>query len=370
MRVALVHDYLNQAGGAEKVARVFCDLFPGAPLFTSVYDAAAMPDAWRAVDVRTSFLQHLSPRLKVAKMLLPLYPAAFESFDLRGYDLVLSSCSTFAKGVLTSPGSVHVSYCHNTNRPLWMYHDYVAHESLGRLQRAVLPAIMGPLRLWDLAAAQRVDHFVANSRATAERIAKFYRRDALVLEPPIRLAEFAGETVPPEEYFLIISRLQSYKRLDIAVEAASRSSLPLVVAGRGPDAARLRALAGPTVRFVGAVSDAERVRLLKRCRALIVPGREDFGLTSLEAQAAGRPVIAYAQGGSLETVVPGQTGLLFGSQGADALAALLQAFDATAFSADACRAQAARFDEPVFKQRLLDYLQSLGLPVSGGGLSA
>ena len=170
MRVALAHDYLNQAGGAENVAAIFCSMFPEAPLFTSVFDRMVMPEHWQAVDIRTSFMQRLSPRLEIAKRMLPLYPAAFESFDLSDYDLVLSSCSTFAKGIITPPGTTHVCYCHNTTRPLWMFHEYVAHERLGAVQRTILPAIVGRLRLWDYAAAQRVDYFIANSQATATNI--------------------------------------------------------------------------------------------------------------------------------------------------------------------------------------------------------
>jgi glycosyltransferase involved in cell wall biosynthesis len=304
-------------------------------------------------------MQKMSPKLKVAKRLLPLYPAAFESFDLRGYDLVLSSCSTVSKGVITSPDTLHVCYCHNTTRALWMYHEYIAHENLGAAQRAVLPAIVGRLRQWDFAAAQRVDYFIANSRTTAKRIQKYYRRESVVVEPPIRVSEFqdTGSVVQP--YFLVISRLQSYKRIDLAIQAANNLKGPLYVAGRGPDESRLRAIAGPTVRFVGRVSDAERVRLLQHCSALIVPGHEDFGITALEAQAAGRPVIAYAGGGSLETVLPGSTGEFFAVQTVEGLESVLRRFDARAFKASDCVAQASRFDEAVFKQRIKSCLDTL-----------
>jgi glycosyltransferase involved in cell wall biosynthesis len=366
MRVALVHDYLNQAGGAENVAAVFCSMFPNAPLFTSVFDPAAMPRFWSEIDVRTTFMQRLSPKLWAAKRLLPLYPTAFESIDLRGYDLVLSSCSTFSKGVITSPDTLHVSYCHNTTRALWMYHEYVAHENLGALQRAVLPAIVGRLRQWDYAAAQRPDYFIANSKTTQRRIQKYYRRESVVIEPPIRVLEFQNQGATPEPYFLVISRLQSYKRIDLAIHAANNLGVPLLIAGRGPDESRLRAIAGPTVRFVGRVSDEERVRLLQRCSALVVPGREDFGLTALEAQAAGRPVIALAAGGSLETVLPGVTGEFFSHQSVEALEAVIRQFDAHSFTAADCVAQASRFDVEVFRKRLGSYLDTLIATRSGG----
>ena len=363
MRVALVHDYLNQEGGAERVAAALCAAFPGAPMYTSVYDAKVMTECWKSVEIRTSFMQKLSPRLKIARGLLPLYPAAFESFDLRQFDLVLSSCSTFSKGVLTAPGCAHVCYCHNTTRPLWMYHEYVERENLGPAQRALLPPLVSALRLWDYAAAQRVDHFIANSKTTAARIHKFYRREAVVIEPPIRVAEFDGEPAEVQPYLLVMARLQSYKRLDLAIEAANRLRVPLRIAGVGPDERRLRKLAGPTVEFLGRVSNPDRIDLYRHCRALIIPGTEDFGLNALEAQAAGRPVIAYGAGGSLETVVPGVTGVLYTDQSADALTEVLRVFDHTSFDPHACKTQACRFDESVFKERLLSFLRFIGVPV-------
>jgi glycosyltransferase involved in cell wall biosynthesis len=359
MRVALVHDYLNQAGGAEKVVEVFCEMFPQAPLYTAVYDPEAMPASWHEVDIRTTFMQRISPRLSVAKRMLPLYPRAFESLDLSSYDLVLSSSSTFSKGVITPPETLHVCYCHNTSRFAWMYHEYMAHESLSVLQRALLPAIVSRMRVWDYAAAQRPDHYVANSRTTARRIAKYYRRDAIIIEPPIRAAEFTGGNGPIESYFLVISRLQSYKRIDLAIMAANRLGLPLRIIGRGPDDARLRAMSGPTVEFLGRVSDEERVRLLQRCGALIEPGRVDFGIVALEAQAAGRPVLAFGAGGSLETVIEGETGAFFHASTADSLAQALRRFDPAAFDPEACRANARRFDVSRFSERMRSYLETL-----------
>jgi glycosyltransferase involved in cell wall biosynthesis len=356
MRVAIVHDYLNQAGGAEKVVEVLCAMFPDAPVYTSVYDTDAMPDFWRGIDVRTTFMQRLTPRLRIAKQLLLFYPAAFESLDLTKYDLVLSSCSTFSKGVITSPSSVHVCYCHNTTRFAWMYHEYIAHEPLGTLQRAVLPSLVTPLRLWDFQAAQRVDHFVANSRTTHDRIRKFYRRPATIIEPPIETAKFAAGDAGDGGYFLIVSRLQPYKRLDLAVAAATRLGLKLIVAGRGPDLARLRGLAGPSVEFTGYVSDQDRTALLQRCTALIVPGTEDFGMTALEAQAAGRPVIAFGAGGALETVIDGVTGTFFREQSSQCLSTILSAFDPGKYNPQACRAQAARFDVGMFRKRLMSHI--------------
>ncbi|HVA92646.1 MAG TPA: glycosyltransferase [Chloroflexota bacterium] len=359
MRVALVHDYLNQPGGAEHVVEVLHHLFPEAPVYTSVYDRDAMPAFWRQVDVRTTFMQQISPRLRIAKRLLPLYPYAFESLDLSGFDLVLSSCSTFSKGVIAPPGTLHVCYCHNTTRFLWMYHEYLAHERVGALQHALLRPMVTPLRAWDFQAAQRVDHFVANSRATADRIQKFYRRPSVVIEPPVRTAEFAGGDGTFDNAFLVIARLQSYKRIDLAVQAATRLSMPLLVAGRGSDEARLRALAGPTVRFLGRVTHQERVRLMQRCAALVVPGREDFGLATVEAQAAGRPVLAYSAGGSLEIVVDRKTGAFFHEPRVEALETAMRSFNPAAYDPRTCRERARHFDVATFGERLRAHLDTL-----------
>jgi glycosyltransferase involved in cell wall biosynthesis len=355
LRVALVHDYLNQAGGAEKVVEVFAEMFPGAPIFTSVYDRDTMPDVWRTLDIRTSFMQRITPRLSIAKALLPLYPVAFELFDLRQYDLVLSSTTAFAKGIITRPETCHVCYCNNPTRFAWMYHDYLAYESLPATVKSFLPALATPLRLWDYAAAQRVDYFIAGSVNAARRIKKFYRRDSHVLPPPVNCSLFSSSE-HAADYFLIVSRLLSYKRIDLAVEACATLGVPLKVVGDGTDRRRLESLAGPSVSFLGRVSDVEVRSLMARCRALIVPGEEDFGLTPLEAQAAGRPVIAYAAGGALETVVDGKTGVFFMEQTVEALVEKLRGFEDN-FDPAMLRSNARRFDTPVFKETLFGLLE-------------
>ncbi len=353
-RVALVHDYLNQAGGAEKVVEVLTEMFPGAPIYTSVYDADAMPEFWRGLDIRTSFMQRIWPRLSGAKALVPLYPAAFESFDLRAYDLVLSSTTAFAKGVITQPETCHICYCNSPTRFLWRYHDYVQHERLPAGVEPLLPFLATPFRLWDYNAAQRVDHFVAGSYNAARRIAKHYRRESDVVQSPIETAQFqAAEEVT--DYFLIVSRLQPYKAIHLAVEACSRLGLPLRIIGEGSDRRRLESLAGPTVRFLGRLPDDEVRAHLAQARALILPGEEDYGLTPLEAQASGRPVIAFRAGGALETVCEGRTGLFFDEPTADSLACVLHRFEDT-FDPDVLRAHAQRFDTTVFKQKLYDVL--------------
>ena len=354
LRVALVHDYLNQSGGAEKVVEVFAEMFPGAPLYTSVYDRDRMPGVWRTLDVRTSFMQRISPRLIIAKALVPLYPSAFELFDLRGYDLVLSSTTAFAKGVITRPETCHVCYCNNPTRFFWMYHDYFEHERFPAALHALFPWVMSVLRTWDYVAAQRVDYFVAGSANAARRIAKYYRRDSEIVQPPIDAQHFQiCDQVG--DYFLAVARLQSYKRIDLAIEACNRLGLPLHVIGDGPHRARLRALAGPTVTFLGRASDEEVRQEMAHCRALIFPGEEDFGLTPLEVQACGRPVIAYGVGGALETVKEGLTGVFFHEPSVEALVQVLRSFRDT-YDPQALREHALGFDKEIFKRIMYEVL--------------
>lgn len=351
LRVALVHDYLNQQGGAENVVEVLLDMFPGAPVYTSVYDAAAVSDRWRRVDIRTSFMQRLSPTVKMARTLVPLYPMAFESFDLSEYDLVLSSTTAFAKGIVTRPETCHVCYCNNPTRFLWMYHDYLRYERLPDAIKRVIPLLATPMRVWDQAAAQRPDYFVAGSFNAARRIATYYRRESDVVQPPIDVAEFEASAAPGD-YFLVVSRLQPYKRVDLAIEACNRLGLPLHVIGDGHDRARLQRMAGPTIVFQGRVSRDVVRQELTSCRALIFPGEEDFGLTPLEAQASGRPVVAFGRGGALETVRDGVTGVLFHEQTVDALETCLREFDPGRYDPGAARMQAESFDVTRFKERL------------------
>jgi glycosyltransferase involved in cell wall biosynthesis len=354
LRVAIVHDYLNQAGGAEKVVETFCDMFPNAPIYTSVYDRERMPAFWRGRDVRTSFMQRLSSRLNIAKALVPLYPTAFEMFDFRGYDLVLSSTTAFAKGIVTRPETCHICYCNNPTRFLWMYHEYFEYERFPNFMRGIFPWLATLMRSWDFNAAQRVDYFVAGSYNAARRIAKYYRRNSDVVQPPID-ARFFRPTAQPADYFLVVSRLQPYKRIDLAIEACNRLNLPLRIVGKGPDRTRLERLAGSTVQFLGSVGDEDVRDLMSACRALLFPGEEDFGLTPLEVQACGRPVIAYRAGGSLETVVEGVTGSFFAKQTVESLCQVLEGFS-DSYDSAAIRTHAKRFDRLEFKRRLFDVL--------------
>ncbi len=354
-KIALVASWLNQYGGAERVLEVAHALFPDAPIFTSTYQPEVMPAAYRTWDIRASFLDRLPPRDKRA--LLPLFPAAFESFDLSGYTTILSITSAFAHGVRTPPGARHICYCLTPARFLWNYADYVERERIGRLPRALLSPFIRALRDWDRRAAARVTQFVAISQTVRGRIAQHYQRDAIIIHPPVAVERFAVSHTR-EDFFLVLSRLVPYKRIDLVVQAFNELGLPLVIAGDGRDRARLQALAQPNVRFLGRVSDEEAGDRLRRCRALVFPGEEDFGLTPLEANACGKPVIAFAGGGALETIIAGVTGEFFRVPTAQSLADAVRAFDDRKFDPSRLRQHAEKFGTDVFKRKLYEVVSS------------
>jgi len=354
--VALVHDWLNQIGGAEGVLEALVEMYPAAPIYTSMYWPQAMPQAYRSWDIRTSFMDRLPLAKRYHQSFLPLYPLAFESFDLTGYDLIISNKSAFCHGVIAPPEALHICYCLTPTRFLWNYHHYVRREGVGRLVRLLLPPLLNYLRLWDRAAADRVDHFVAISQTVRRRIAKYYRREATVIYPPVDTGKYTPAD-SHDDYFLVVSRLIPYKRIDLAVRAFNELGLPLVIVGDGRDRKNLEGLAKPNIRFLGRVPEDELKELFSRCRAFIFPGLEDFGIAPVEAQAAGRPVIAYAGGGALETVVEGVTGTFFHQQTPEALIEAIQKFDDQAYDPAAIRRHARRFDREVFKRRLREFVE-------------
>jgi glycosyltransferase involved in cell wall biosynthesis len=351
MKIALVHDYLNQYGGAERVLDEMHAIWPDAPVYTSIYAPDRMPERYRDWDIRVSALNRVPFARRKHQALLLLLPQAFESFDLDDYDLVVSSSSGFAHGVLTRPQTLHVCYCHSPPRFLWDYHHYARSEGLGRAARFVVEASLPRLRVWDRVAADRADAWVSTSRLVKARIERFYGKTSTVIPPPVDIGRFeVGEA--PGSYFLMLMRLVGWKHPQVAVEACTRLGLPLVVAGDGRDLAGLKEAAGPSVRFVGRVDDVQMRALYRDCRALILPAEEDFGITPLESMASGRPVIAYGCGGVLDTVVEGATGLFFEAQEAAALEAVLQRFDDRDFDPALIRAHAGQFDRSVFATRL------------------
>jgi len=340
------------------------EMWPEAPVYTSVYLPDAMPSAYRSWDIRTSFMQRLPGLHSHFQKYLPLFPLAFEQFDFTGYDLVLDNSSAFSYGVITRPETLHVSYCLTPARFLWLYHDYVRRESLGTGAQLALAPFLTQLRAWDRLAAERVDEFVAISEAIRRRIRKFYRRDSEVVFPPVDCSRFeVGHG--GGDYFLIVGRLVPYKRIDLAIEACKRVGVKLKIAGGSGkhgarDRARLEAIAGgsPLIEFLGWVPDAEIGELWRNCRGFIFAGEDDFGIVPLEANAAGRPVVAYAGGGALETLVEGETGAFFREPTVDSLAEVLADFDDTEYDPARCRANAERFDIPVFKERLAAFVRA------------
>jgi glycosyltransferase involved in cell wall biosynthesis len=345
-RVALVHDFLVSVRGADRVFLEMCDLWPDADVFTPVYDERGTEGRFAHRNIYTSFLQKLHPTARNFRTFLPLYPAAIESFDLSGYGLVISSSSAWAHAVICDERAVHVSYCHNPFRYAWNERHRTLAERNDFVSRAALSRLFRRWREWDWIAAQRVDRYVTNSRTTQARIKAYFGRDSHIIYPPVATERFRPQ--PVGDHYLVLSELVSHKQIEVAIEAFSRIGLPLVVTGGGPDRRRLRQLAGPTIRFAGRVSDDEAARLLSTCRALVVTTGEEFGIAAVEAQAAGRPVIARAAGGLLENVVDGVTGCLW-EGGPDELIEAVRSFDTGAVDSEACIANARRFDSKVFR---------------------
>jgi glycosyltransferase involved in cell wall biosynthesis len=358
VRTVLVHDYLNQFGGAERVLETMHDLAPTAPVYTSMYDPTSMPDSYRSWDIRTTWVDRLPGSWKNHQLYLPAYPVAFERLRLPNCDLVLSSSSAFAKMVAAPPGAVHICYAHSPMRFAWNLEQYIAREHLPRTAAFALRPVMAFLRSRDRATLPRVHRFIANSTVVRQRIREWWERDAVVIHPPVNvdaLSPVASEGVG--EYFLMVSRLVPYKRFDIAIEACNALGLPLWIVGDGRDRTALERIAGPTVRFLGRVSDAELRDLYARCRAALFMSEDDFGIAQVEAQAAGRPVIALAAGGAYDTVIDGVTGTHVRGQSVESLIQAIDVFGRTEFHTGRIVDHARQFSRQRFESELVEVVK-------------
>ncbi|NTW13598.1 MAG: glycosyltransferase family 4 protein [Candidatus Moranbacteria bacterium] len=356
MKIALVHDYLVQYGGAEGVLQAFREVYPEAPIYTLIHDRESVHGLFDDARIHTSFLQRI-PGVRRAHRIFPLLmPGAIEEFDLSGYDVVLSDSASFAKGVLTGPDTLHISYIHTPMRYAWDdCQKYTEDFGFPRMIRRIVPFFMNPLRLWDRASADRPDLILANSGFVARRIRKYYGREARVIPPPVDTRRFHVSDTRGD-YFLMVGRLIAYKRFDIAVEAFTRLGIPLKIAGRGPELKRLKKMAGPNIEFLGRVPDGELSRHYAECRAFIFPQEEDFGIVAMEALASGRPVIAYRGGDIEERIEEGVSGMFFDEQTPEAVMEAVSRFDDSGFDPERIREKAIPFDKEVFMTTIREYV--------------
>lgn len=351
MRVAISHEWLTTLGGSERVVAALLELYPDARVYTAFVSNRSLPPEMLSWDVETSFVQKLPFLDRMAQKYLPLFPLAFETFDFTGCDVVFSVSTACAKGILTGPGTMHVCYCNTPLRYAWEPHlDYRFHRSSPAV-RGLNSMMLHYLRLWDRQASDRVDHFVANSQNVAAKIAKYYRREAAVIHPPVDVDRFPVKG-QRGEYFLVVSRLVPYKRVELAVEAFTRLRLPLKVVGDGPERQHLERIAGPGVEFLGYVSDEELPRLVNGSVALVFPGEEDFGIVPVEAMAAGKPVIGLGRGGLTESVVDGETGIHFPEPTSVSLIDAVSRFSPADFDAGKLSRHAARFSRKRFQEEM------------------
>ncbi len=357
MKVALVHDWMNQIGGAEDVLEVLVDLFPEAPIFTSLYSSDRMPDHWKRWKIHTSFIDRLPLAHKHQQLYFPLYPLAFEKFKLKDFDLILSNKSGFCHGVLSAENTRHICYCLTPTRYVWRYDQYVEQENISWPIRVVLKPFLVGLRRWDRRAADRVDNFIAISDTVRRRIAEVYQRDSTIIHPPVNTERFEPSTTI-EDYYLIVGRLVPYRRIDLLIEAFNIMQKPLVIAGAGRDRQRLEQMAKSNITFLGYIDDDQLPDLMARCRAFIFPGEEDFGIAPIQAMAAGRPVIAYKAGGAAETV-SAETGRLFAEQSVTAIIDAVEEFDPLSVNVSRLRDQSMKFDTQIFKQKLMDLIERI-----------
>lgn len=363
MKVALIHDHLAQDGGAEKVLRVFTEMFPDAPIYTLLYEKKNIDKYFKGKHIETSIIQRLPGGVKHYQWYMPFMPMAVEFFDLSKYDLVISDASAFAKGVITSTNTLHICYCHTPTRYLWSdTHQYINELKYNKYFKKIISLALNYVRIWDRTAADRVDKYIANSRIVQKRIEKYYKRDSQIIYPPIDIENFsiAENFSNQEEYFLTGGRLVTYKRFDIVVEAFLKMGKKLKIFGDGVDMIRLKNIANgaSNIEFLGRVTEQEKADLYKNCQAFVNPQEEDFGITVVEAMASGRPVLAFKRGGALETVIDGKTGIFFDIQSSGAIIEAVNGFKNINFDSKEIRLQAEKFSTEKFKQEIKKFIES------------
>lgn len=355
--MALVHDWLTGQRGGEKVLEVLAELFPEAPIFTLLHLKGSQIADIEKREIVTSFIQKMPLLRRKYRSYLPLFPLAIELLDLQDFDLVISSSHCVAKGVIPHPGALHVCYIHSPVRYAWnQYHVYFSPGRLGFFSKKLIPPIIHRLRVWDVSSSSRVDFFVANSRTTAQRVQRYYRRKADCIYPPVDTDLFKPGPASGD-HFLVVSALVPYKRIDLAVKAFNRLSFPLKIVGAGTEYKKLKRASGPNIEFLGSLKPEDLLSLYQGARALIMPGEEDFGINAVEAQACGVPVISIDKGGATETVIPDQTGVFFSEPTAESLKGAIDKFQSIPFNKEALRAHALEFSRDRFKKRISSYIQ-------------
>lgn len=357
MRIALVHDYLVQNGGAEKVLKAFCELFPTATIYTLIYSKKLMRGSFVEKKIKTSFLQKMPFAAGRHRIFPQFMPFAIEQFDFSDYEIVLSDSSSFAKGVITAPATLHICYMHTPMRFAWDdCQKYTRDFYFPRLIKKLVPFAMNYIRLWDRVSADRPDRIIANSNFIARRIKKYYKRDSVVINPPVDVNRFKISR-KKESYFLLAGRLMAYKRFDIAIKAFNKLNLPLKIIGRGPEMSRLKKLAGPNIEFLGRISDEELVGYFSKCQAFIFPQEEDFGVIAIEAMASGTPLIAYRGGDIPEHMEEGKAGIFFENQTTEDIISAVERFRSSDYDPEYIRSNVLKFDKNIFKDKIKNYIE-------------